>query len=79
MYSSAFEVKESSWIRRLERMNSVHPYHRPETFWQLRHLIFAFHDSTFECVCRGFDVRSARGSLKSVLPTMTGQLEWEVN
>jgi hypothetical protein len=24
----AFEVKDSSWIRRLERMNSVHPHHR---------------------------------------------------
>src|SRR6266404_4770329 len=27
---SAVEVNESSWIRRLERMNSVHPLHRPE-------------------------------------------------
>jgi len=76
---SAFEVTESSWVRHLERMNSVHPYHRPDAFWQLRHLIFAFHDSTFECVCRSFDVRSARGSLKSVLPTMAALLEWEVN
>jgi hypothetical protein len=76
---SAFEVKESSWIRHLERMNSVHPYHRPEAFWQLRHLVFAFHDSTFECVCRSFDVQSSRGSLKSVLPTMAALLEWEAN
>src|SRR5688572_7068743 len=30
---SAFEVKYSSWIRRLERMNSVHEAHNPETFW----------------------------------------------
>src|SRR5438093_1472990 len=29
----AFEVTDSSWIRRLERMNSVHRYHRPEVFW----------------------------------------------
>src|ERR1700693_5350815 len=25
----AFEVQQSSWIRALERMNSVHPRHRP--------------------------------------------------
>src|SRR5215831_2107088 len=56
-----FEVDDSSWIRRLERMNSVHPSHRPERFWKLRHLIFTFHDSTFECVCDGFDVRLALG------------------
>jgi hypothetical protein len=24
---AVFEVKDSSWLRRLERMNSVHPYH----------------------------------------------------
>ena len=76
---SAFEVTESSWIRHMERMNSVHPHHCPDVFWQLRHLVLAFHDSTFECVCRGFDVRSARGSLKSILPTMAALLEWEVN
>jgi hypothetical protein len=66
----AFEVEHSSWIRRLERMNSVHPSHRPERFWKLRHLIFTFHDSTFECVCDGFDVRLARGSIHSVVPEM---------
>jgi hypothetical protein len=34
----AFEVTHSSWIRRLERMNAVHPYHRPEAFWKRRHI-----------------------------------------
>ena len=72
----AFEVEHSSWIRRLERMNSVDPYHRPQRFWQWRHLIFAFHDSTFECVCDGFDVRLARGSIASIIPDMMKLLAW---
>jgi hypothetical protein len=54
----AFHVENSSWIRGLERMNRVHEHHRPERFARFRHLVFAFHDSTFECVCRGFDVRT---------------------
>jgi hypothetical protein len=66
----AFEVRHSSWIRRLERMNSVHPHHRAESFAKLRHLVFAFHDSTFECVCDGFDVRIERGSIGAAAPGM---------
>ena len=46
----AFEVLESSWIRRLERINAVHPNHRPEHFADDRHFVLAFHDEVFECV-----------------------------
>jgi hypothetical protein len=67
---SAFEVTDSSWVRILERMNSVHPWHRAESFWVQRHLVFTFHDSTFECVCRSFSYRHARGSIQSVIPLM---------
>jgi hypothetical protein len=63
-------VESSSWIRRLERMNSVHSQHSPEPYWGLRHLIFAFHDSTFECVCREFDVRTRHGSIMDMVPEM---------
>jgi hypothetical protein len=45
-----FEVVRSSWIRSLERMNRVHHLHRPERFEALRHFIFTFRDTTFECV-----------------------------
>jgi hypothetical protein len=72
----AFEVSHSSWIRRLEKMNSVHPYHRPDAFSKRRHLVFAFHDTTFECVCDGFEVRSTHGSIESVVPEMVKLLEW---
>lgn len=70
-----FEIRDSSWIRLLERRNSVHPYHRPDSFRDLRHLIFTFHDTTFECVCRGgFCVEHSRGALASVVPRMLSRL-----
>lgn len=73
----AFEIKQSSWIRRLERMNSVHPSHRPEIFDTLRHFIFSFHDSTFECVADGLGVKRIRGSIQSALQQMTQSLMGE--
>jgi hypothetical protein len=62
---AAFRIENSSWIRRLERMNSVHEFHRPADFAALEHFVLAFHDSTFECVASGmsFDVRPAGDAL----------------
>jgi hypothetical protein len=53
---SAFENKHSSWVRSLERVNSVHPFHRPGMFSQHRHFIFSFHDTMFECIAKDLKV-----------------------
>jgi hypothetical protein len=71
----AFQVENSSWIRQLEMMNAVHPYHKAERFERLRHYIFAFHDSTFECVANGFTVSEHEGSMESILPIMQSRLQ----
>ena len=60
-------------------MNSVHEYHRAEEFFKLRHLVFAFHDTTFECVCDGFDVRVAHSSISAIVPEMLKLLEWNAS
>ena len=72
----AFQISESSWIRQLEQMNSVHPFHKPERFLRLKHFVFAFHDSTFECVAEAFTVSEHQGSLESLLPIMQKRLRW---
>ena len=72
----AFEIVASSWIRRLERMNRVHPAHRPESFAAFRHLVFTFHDDTFECVCKSFSVTVTEGSIAGLVPAMTKLFRW---
>lgn len=67
---AASEVHHSSWIRSLERMNSVHSNHTPAMFDGLRHFIFTFHDSTFECVAKGYECRVVSGSMKSVTASL---------
>jgi hypothetical protein len=73
---AVFEVQHSSWIRQLEQMNSVHPHHRPKAYTICRHFIFAFHDSTFECIANGFEVSLYRSSMKLLLPKMEELLKW---
>jgi len=67
---SAYLVEGSSWIRSLEKMNSVHPYHRAEAFARRKHFIWTFHDSTFECVADGYEIFLKQGSIASLIPEM---------
>jgi len=66
---SAAEVRNSSWIRSLKNMNSVHPHHQPSQFANFRHFIFSFHDTTFECVAGGYKFSCARESVATVAAT----------
>ena len=71
---AVFEIGQSSWIRRLVQMNSVHPHHRADAYADLRHFIFAFHDSTFECVARGFKYAVRKGTISTALTEMASMV-----
>lgn len=63
------EVFESDWIEELRIRNSVHPYHKDEHFKDYRHLIFFFHDTCFEIVCKNFEI------LKNTEPTLKQEIK----
>jgi hypothetical protein len=54
----AMTVENSNWLKELEKINSVHDAYNPESWRRLKHYILPFHDSTFECVARGFKVET---------------------
>jgi len=58
----AFEVRNSSWICKINQMNRVHPYHKDEFFADMRHFILSFHDSIFECVAKRYTFTTGMGS-----------------
>ena len=77
----SFGVRNSSWIRRLERMNAVHRRHNPSTFASgLHHFVLSFHDSTFECVARTFRVLRGVGPLANapehLYPALRQRVDW---
>jgi hypothetical protein len=71
---SVFEVINSLWIDEIEKMNSVHSYHNKDRFSSLKHFIFSFHDSVFECVAESFSVAQKSGSLVKVISEAVGEL-----
>jgi hypothetical protein len=72
---ACFQIEASSWIRQLERMNSVHSRHDPTRFARYNHYVFAFHDSTFECVAENFTVSEHCGTLESLITVMQRRLD----
>ena len=50
------KVIDSEWIKKLSKMNSVHPAHRDEHFSKYEHFIFFFHDTCFEIVAEGYAI-----------------------
>jgi hypothetical protein len=52
----AFEVQHSRWIEELRTMDRADRRHDDARFDRLRHFIWAFRDSTFECLAEGFAI-----------------------
>ena len=69
-----FEIENSSWRRELEKRNSIHDRDNPENSAGYKHFIFAFHDSTFECIAMSFEISIHEGSLKDILTEMQKRL-----
>ena len=62
-YYSVHKIKNSSWVRLLEKQNRVHEHHSASHFEKLKHYVFTFHDSTFECIARGYTIEVGSGSI----------------
>lgn len=67
----AFEVKNSSWVQRIEKANRGYRDHEPERFEVLRHFIFTFHDNTFECLAEDYTVLLHKESITNIMRSVT--------
>jgi hypothetical protein len=52
---AAYEVLDSSWLSSVEQRNREA---FPKSRFTLKHFIFSFHDSTFECLARDFRMKT---------------------
>jgi hypothetical protein len=70
----ALSVVNSPWIKELEAINSVHSCYKAEYWRDYKHYILPFHDSTFECVARGFKVEEFLMPLPDLLAEICKRL-----
>lgn len=66
-YYSAHEVVRSPWIAEILEINRVHPLHKDAHYDGLKHYVFCFHDTTFECLAESFEVKRNASALERVL------------
>lgn len=69
---AVFEVLNPSWARRLEEQNrKVFP---GTGHWNLRHFIITFHDSTFECLAEGVELRVVDEPYERIFGRIAGRV-----
>ena len=73
---SFFLVENSSWLRTLEKMNSVHPYHSQKLFEDYKHFVLSFHDSVLECISEQYDYEVVEGPILNVVGIMKERLSY---
>lgn len=54
---SFYELRGSDLVQELQAVDSAHPRYNPDKWIQYKHYIITFHDSMFECVSQGFEIR----------------------
>ncbi|HEU4538114.1 MAG TPA: hypothetical protein VFS00_28530 [Polyangiaceae bacterium] len=64
---TAQTVVNSPWLAELEAINRVHRGYRPEFWRSLKHYVFWFHDSTFECVAESYAVEVFHETFSALL------------
>ena len=67
-------VRNSKWIKELQKINSVHSCYNPESWSSLNHYIFWFHDSTFECVAESYKVEVYNTNMQKLLTQIGSEL-----
>lgn len=65
-----FEVLNSSWIQQIDRDNR-YSFSNTTSVERLRHFVFTFHGSTFECVAVDIKLNVVNESYEKVFATIT--------
>lgn len=71
---TAQKVVNSRWLAEIEAINKVHHCYNPATWRERNHYVFWFHDTTFECIAKSFEVEVYQESVASMLSRMCQRL-----
>lgn len=72
---SAYLIKDSSWIRRLEKRNAAQSQQPPKLLEDHNHYVLSFQDSTFECIAGNYEFEIINGSMSDAIDMMKDKLK----
>jgi hypothetical protein len=66
-FYAAHVVHNSKWFQAWRVLNGMLWEHDPDAWAGYKHYVFTFHDSTFQCIAKSFEVRKITASMEEVL------------
>lgn len=67
-------IENSKWISEIEAINKVHDNYDSEHWRKLKHYVLWFHDTTFECLARRYEVEVFQESMGSLMDKVAKRL-----
>lgn len=71
----AYVVEQSGWIQGMKVMQINSGLYHAQDWDPLKHYIFTFHSTTFECIAEGYRALMVRGPLRAVFDSYTEILD----
>lgn len=65
-YTAQFVIN-SPWLNEVQAINGVHSAYTPERWASIKHYVFWFHDSTFECLAESVSAEVTSETIESLL------------
>ena len=65
-FYSAHVVRNSNWIEEIKNISKIHDRYLPGMYDDMKHYIFCFKDSTYECIAENFSFEVLTCSVKEV-------------
>jgi len=67
-------VVNSRWLHEVQAINSVHAQYNPDRWTNLKHFIFWFHDTTFECLATSLTPEITHDTMSNLLARLAAKL-----
>ncbi len=67
-------VRNSPWLKEVAKTNSAHPHDNPESWTLINHYVFWFHDSTFECLAKSYEIELSSETMPELLKRVQAKL-----
>lgn len=64
---SPLVIKNSKWIEEIKSINKVHSYYSEKHWRNCNHYLFGFHDTTFECIAKSFEVSLYKTNMEHLM------------
>lgn len=71
---SFYQLEDSDWIKKLMKIDSVHPYYDKKKWVIYKHYILTFHDNMFECIAKDFEISEESSSVYKQAHTIINEM-----